>query len=337
MNRRIYHRDHKKRQNNSYSSMTLDSGMFAPRPFAVQFKMRKQNLKASLNQAECYGHHLDRISDDSIITSKPIQMLSALEEDESKLMSGMDSGINNFVGEKNLLDRVLNVKKQSIKSPKNRSNINNQDQKTHHTKNNLYTTTAKSTESQKRRSTLDNQEKTRDKNEDKHKSNGEHLTSLDKQKSNNTSADKNSDSQNPEVQKVLDREKNQLPPNSSEFIAPSSTYEKKTNTPPPKAKTRSGYLVKREAINTLNDNQAFATMQRSVKKVPTKHHVKLEHVKAQDNQQQVKLKTSAELVRDSISKDDKQVKENLRENFHLDPDIVDKEGGEDLILQKMQS
>lgn len=328
MNRRIYYRDHKKRQNNSNSSTNLDSGMFARRPFVVQFKMRKQNLKASLSQAEFYGHHLDRVPDDSKFSGQPVQMLSALEEEEGKLMSGMDLGINNFIGEKTVLDKVLKVKKQSIKNSNNASNINiGNSQNNNQVKSSLNTTHAGK----------DSQEKEKDKNEDKHKHDDEHLTSQDKQKSHHNSTDENSDSQEPEVQKQLNQERKHLPPNSSDFIAPSSTYENKTNTPPPKAKTRSGYLLKRAAINTLNDNQAFSTMQRAVKKVPTKHHVKFENVKARDNQQQIKLKESAELVRDGISKDDKQVKDNLRENFHLDPDIVEKEGGKDLILQKLQS
>ncbi len=322
MNRRIYHCDRKKSQNNSYSSTTFDSGMFASRPFVMQFKMRSQNFKASFNQAELYGHHLDKISDDNIFSSKPIQMLSALEEEQSKLMSGMDLGINNYIGEKKVLDNVLKIKKQSIKNSNSSSNKN---KKT--IKNSLNTTHAEK----------DNKGKERDKNQDKHKKDNENLTSQNKQKSNHTSADKNPHSQDPEVQKLLNKERNHLPPNSSDFIAPSSTYENKTNTPPPKAKTRREYLVKREAMNTLNDNQAFSSMQRAVKKVPTKHYVKFENVKAQDSQQQVKLKKSAELVRNSISKDDKQVKDSLRENLHLNPDIVEKQGGENLILQKLQS
>lgn len=322
MNRQIYHCDRKNSQNNSYSATNFDSGMFTSRPFVVQFKMRSQNLKASFNQAELYGHHLDKVSDDNIFSSKPIQMLSALEEQETKLMSGMDLGINNYIREKKALDKVLKVKKQSIKNPNSGSNINNKHNSNKNTiKSNLDTT--------------DFQKDSQDKN--KHKKDNENLTSQNKQKSNNTSADKNPHSQDPEVQKLLNQERNHLPPNSSDFIAPSSTYENKTNTPPPKAKTRREYLVKREAMNTLNDNQAFSGMQRAVKKVPTKHYVKFENVKAQDNQQQVKLKKSAELVRNSIFKDDKQVKDNLRENLHLNPDIVEKQGGENLILQKLQS
>ncbi len=324
MNRRINHCDRKNSQNNSYSATTLNSGMFTSRPFVVQFKMRSQNLKASFNQAELYGHHLDKVSGDNIFSSEPIQMLSALEEQESKLMSGMDLGINNYVGEKKVLDNVLKVKKQFIKNPNTDSNKN---KNKNHIKNSLNTTHAEK----------DNQGKARDKNKDKHKKDDENLTSQNKQKSNHSSADKNPHSQDPEVQKLLNQERNHLPANSSDFIAPSSTYENKTNTPPPKAKTRREYLVKREAMNTLNDNQAFSGMQRAVKKVPTKHYVKFENVKAQDSQQQVKLKKSAELVRNSISKDDKQVKDNLRENLHLNPDIVEKQGGEDLILQKLQS
>ncbi|MGB3651594.1 MAG: hypothetical protein WBA41_10330, partial [Rivularia sp. (in: cyanobacteria)] len=115
--------------------------------------------------------------------------------------------------------------------------------------------------------------------------------------------------------------------NQENFIAPPSTYNQDKNAPPPKAGTYSQLLAKKEAMNLLGDNKEFATIQRAVKiSVGSK---------AKDKQHQVKLKDAAELVRDRVIKDDRQVKEHLRGNFNLEPDIVAKEGGEELILQKV--
>ena len=81
-------------------------------------------------------------------------------------------------------------------------------------------------------------------------------------------------------------------------------------------------------MNIIGDNKEFAPTQRTVKKVSIKGTTKSDS-KAEDSKQQVKLKNAAELVRD-------QVKEHIQAKLNLDPAIVAKQGGEQLILQKMQ-
>ncbi|MEH2005239.1 hypothetical protein [Nostoc sp.] len=48
------------------------------------------------------------------------------------------------------------------------------------------------------------------------------------------------------------------------------------------------------------------------------------------------MKNAAELVRDQVINEDREMKKHLRGNFNLDPEIVAKEGGEELILQKIR-
>ncbi len=47
----------------------------------------------------------------------------------------------------------------------------------------------------------------------------------------------------------------------------------------------------------------------------------MENSKAKDNQHQVELKNAAELVCEQVIEADRQVKEQLRGNFNLDPEF----------------
>ncbi|MEA5626574.1 hypothetical protein [Nostoc sp. UHCC 0251] len=331
MYRRICDRDQKKHKKMSSPSTTLDWGMSQVRPFTMQLKARSlhlPDLKTSLSQAERYGHHLDKIQPATIATSTPIQMLSASEEEQNKLMSGVDLGISKSTGNKDVVDRVLHVKNQLTKLAHSHNKDININSKEHFG----YKVTTSPTET----STSKNKEK--DKNYD------EHLTSSTKhQVSENKSAEDTSLSQDPEVTRLLNKEtKNNLPGSSvapgkkqESFIAAPSIYNEKKNTKDPKAGTRGQFLAKKEAIDILSDRKGFAATQLAVKKVSGGDTVKSESSTAKDNQDQVKLKNAAELVRDQVINEDREVKEHLRGNFNLEPDIVAKEGGEELILQKM--
>ncbi|MEM7555891.1 MAG: hypothetical protein AAF378_17695 [Cyanobacteria bacterium P01_A01_bin.84] len=144
-------------------------------------------------------------------------------------------------------------------------------------------------------------------------------------------------SEDPKVKaKVNEKNSKENSQEKNNFVAPPPIYENDKNTPAPKAKTRNGYIAKREAINTLDNNNMFTVTQRAVKKISQDNVNKSEARKANDNQQQIKIKNSAELVRDRVIDDDREVKEHLRDNWNLDPDAVQEEGGEELILQKTQ-
>jgi hypothetical protein len=333
MYRRICDRDQKKHKKMSSASTSLDWGMSQVRPFTMQLKTRSlhlPDLKTSLSQAERYGHHLDKIQPAAIATSTPIQMLSASEEEQNKLMSGVDLGISKSTGNKDVLDRVLLVNNQLTKL----AHSHNKDININSKKSFGYKVTTSPTET----STSKNKEK--DKNSD------EHLTSSTKhQVSENKSAEDTSLTQDPEVTRLLNKEtKNNFPGSSvapgkkqERFIAAPSIYNENKNTKAPKAGTRGQFLAKKEAIDILSDRKGFAaTTQLAVKKVSVGDATKSESSTAKDNQDQVKLKNAAELVRDQVINEDRQVKEHLRVNFNLDPDIVAKEGGEELILQKMR-
>ncbi len=326
-------RDQKKPKKMPSSSTTLDWGMFPARPFITQLKMREQlpDLKRSLSQAERYGHHLDRIQPAGISTGTPIQMLSAAEEEEKKLMSGVSFHPSKLTGNKDMLDTALNVKNslknQNQNYPKD-ININSKPKK--HDAEKMTNETNASIS----------------KNKDKDKNDEEHLTSPTKDKvSENKAAEDTSLQLDPEVERLLNKNKgikNNLPgsdgvtqeQNKDNFIAPPSIYNQDKNTPRPKEGTRGQLLAKKEAMNLLGDNKGFATTQLAVKKVPIGDTSKSEISKAKDNQHQVKLKNAAELVREQVIKDDRQVKEHVRGTFNLEPDVVAKEGGEELILQK---
>ncbi|MBE9215066.1 hypothetical protein IQ247_20765 [Plectonema cf. radiosum LEGE 06105] len=315
MNRQIYDR---KNQQKTSSATTLDWGVPQVRPFITQLKMRyakrqasglshKPDLKTSLNQAETYGHHLGKIQLASVSDGTPIQMLSATDE-EDKQMSGVLE-VSKLTDNKEVLHRVLLVENQLKK-------LNN---------------------NHKKDSTgiINPIETSTSKNKDKEKSDVRSTSPAAHQVSENKATEDNSPTQDPEVTRLLNKaSKNNLPgldkvTQDQENIAP-STYNQDKNTPPPKAGTSSQLLAKKAAMHLLENNQEFTTTQRAVEKVP------LKDAKAKDNQHQVKLKNAAELVRDQVIKDDRQVKEHLRGNFNLDPEIVAKEGGEELILQKVQ-
>ncbi|WP_414624331.1 hypothetical protein [Calothrix sp. CCY 0018] len=328
MNGQIYDRDtfgklrDRKNQQKTSSPTTLDWGMPQVRSFTMQLKTisRLPDLKTSLIQAERYGHHLDAIQCAGLSTTVPIQMSSTLEEEEKKRISGVNLGVKKPTDTGNPLDKALHINKRLRK-------LNNHHQKDQSINNNKHfdDKAPKSTETSTSKSK--NQDK---ENQDKHHE--EHLKL----------ADNNSPSQDPEVTRFLNKEStNNLPESSGNntlqnpaksFISPPPTYNEDKNTPSPKTGTRSQFLANREAMNLLGDNKGFAATQRAVKKVSVGDTPN----KAKDNQHQVKLKNAAELVREQVIKDDRQVKEQLRGTFDLEPDIVEKEGGEQLILQKMQ-
>ncbi|MBD0390546.1 MAG: hypothetical protein ICV54_29625 [Nostoc sp. C3-bin3] len=332
MYRRICDRDQKKHKKMSSPSTTLDWGISQVRPFTMQLKTRSlhlPDLKTSLSQAERYGHHLDKIQPAAISTSTPIQMLSASEEEQNKLMSGVDLGISKSTGNKDVLDRVLHVNNQLTKL----AHSHNKDININSKKHSVYKVTTSQIET------------SASKNKEKDKNSDEHLTSSAKhQVLENKSAEDTSLTQDPEVTILLNRGTNNNLPGSSvapgknqeSFIAAPPIYNEKKNTKDPKAGTRGQFLAKKEAMDILSDRKGFATTQLAVKKVSVGDAAKSESSRAKDNQDQVKLKNAAELVREQAIKDDKQVKEQLRGSFNLDPDIVVKEGGEELILQKIR-
>ncbi|MBD2212730.1 hypothetical protein H6G27_23050 [Nostoc linckia FACHB-104] len=329
MYRRIYDRQNQKELS---SSTTLDWGLPVVRPLAMQLKTRSRlpDLKASLSQAELYGHHLGKIQPATISTSTPIQMLSASEEEEKKRMSGLDLGASTLTGNQTVLDTVLHIKDWSKK-------INNSHKKNIDVNYNKHSADKVTSPT----------ETSEAKNQGKDKNSDEHLTSPTKDKvSENKAAELTSLQLDPEVERLLNKNKgikNNLPgsggvtqeQNKDNFIAPPSTYNQDKNSPRPKEGTRGKFLAKKEAMNLLGDNKGFVTTQLAVKKVPIGDTANSESAKAKDNQHQVKLKNAAELVRDQVINEDREVKEHVRGTFNLEPDIVAKEGGEELILQKM--
>lgn len=321
MNPQIHDRDRKNQQKTSSSSTNLDLEMPQIRSFAMQLKMRSQlpDLKTSLSQAERYGHHLDKIQLASISSGTPIQMLSTTEEEQNKLMLSVDLGVSKLTGNKEIMDTAFNIKKRLKKLNTSHQKDTNTNSSKHFVPK-ITSLTETSTS----------------KNKGKEKNYDEHLTSPTIHKNSEKAIEDTSLPQDPEVTRLLNKNsKNNLPglgsgiqeKNQENFIAPPSTYNKDKNAPPPKAGTHSQLLAKKEAMNLLGDNKGFATTQRAVK-------ISVGD-KAKDKQHQVKLKDAAELVRDRVIKDDRQVKEHLRGNFNLEPDIVAKEGGEELILQEV--
>lgn len=321
MHHRIQERD--KNQKTIPSSST-DWGMSHVRPFIMQMKMRSQlpDLKTSLSQAERYGHHLDKIQPAGISTGTPIQMLSA-EEEEKKRMPGVDLG-GKLTGNKDVLDTVFNIK-NGLKKLNNshKKDININFNKHFAGKNTSPTET----------STLKNKD---------NKNSNEHLTSPTHNVA-EKAAEEPSLPHDPEVKRLLNKgTKNNLPSsggvalekNQENFIAPPSIYNENQNTKTPKAGTHGQFLAKKEAMNTLGDRKLFAATQLAVK-IPIGDIAKSKGSKAKDNQQQMRLKNAAELVRNQVIKDDRQVKEHLRGTLNLEPDIVAKQGGEQLILHKI--
>ena len=324
MHHRIQERD-KNQKTMPTSSTTLDWGMSHVRPFIMQMKMRSQlpDLKTSLSQAERYGHHLDKIQPAGISTGTPIQMLSA-EEEEKKRMPGVDLG-GKLTGNKDVLDTVLNVKKELKKLNNSHKKDININYNKHFAGKNTNPTESIS------------------KNKDKDKNSHEHLTSPTTHNASQKAAEEPSLTHDPEVKRLLNKgTKNNLPSssgvaqekNQDNFIAPPSIYEDK-NTRTPKAGTHGQFLAKKEAMNILGDRRGFAATQLAVK-IPIGDIAKSESSKAKDNQHQVRLKNAAQLVQKQVIKDDRQVKEHLRGTFNLEPDIVAKQGGEQLILQMVE-
>ncbi|MDF5730991.1 MAG: hypothetical protein PUP92_24050 [Rhizonema sp. PD38] len=242
-------------------------------------------------------------------------------------MSGMDLKINKLTNNKKVQELVVSVVR-GLKTLNNQKDINIE-QKEH-----------------KAEKTERVTETTKSKDKDKKQNSDEHLTSPAQSNiSDNQAKEDSSLTQDPEVTRLLNKQtqsnladsggsaqqKNQ----EKQFVASPFTYNENKSAPNPKVGTYGQYIAKREAMDILSNNKGFATTQRTVK-IPVTNTHKSESSKAEDSKQQVKLKDAAELVRDQAVNEDRQVKEHLRGTLNLDPAIVTKQGGEQLILQKMQ-
>ncbi len=322
----VYQRQERNKKKTPHSQTNLNSGMLQGRPFIMQLKMGSQqpDLKTSLSQAERYGHHLDKIQ--CALSTTPIQMLSTDEEEEKKLTSGMDLETNKLTNNKKVLEKVLSGA-SGLKT------LNNQKDRNTKLKKHFAEKTESATETSK------------SKDKDKKQNSDEHLTSLATNKiSENKATEENSLTQDPEVTRLLNKPTQSnlagsgsgvQQNNQEKFMSPPSTYNEHKNTASTKVGSRSHYLAKREAMDMLGDRKGFATTQRAVK-IPVINTHKFETSKAEDSKYQVKLKNAAELVRDQVINEDRQVKEHVQAKLDLDPAIVAKQGGEQLILQKMQ-
>ncbi len=296
----VYQR--REKNNKTPPQTDLNSGMLQGRPLLMQLKTLSQqpDLKTSFSRAERYGHHLDTIQCAGLSNAAPIQM--SVDEDE-ELTPGMDLDISKL-NNKPVLDQVLSIASLT--------NSHKDHQKKHLAEN-----------------TKEKEEKEKKQNSEEHLKS--HATN------NSDKATENSQNHDPEVTKLLKKQTQNNLVSQEKIMVPPPTYEDKKSTPTPRVGTRGQYLNKREAMNIIGDNKEFAATQRAVKKVPVKDTNKSDS-KAEDSKQQVKLKNAAELVRDQvINNEDRQVKEHIQAKLNLDPSIIAKEGGEQLILQTMQN
>lgn len=290
----------------------IDSGMLTGRLFPVQLKTLSQqpDLKTSLSQAERYGHHLDKIQ---CAMNKPIQMLELEEEEDKKRIKDTNPNTSELYN-----NYVLN---RFIHFTNNLKGINNSQQKDTNSKQ------------------VTNTAGTYEKDKDKKQNQDEYLASPTS-KTEQKAIEDSSQSQDPEVKRLLDKQTQDNSTQSSgaqnkNFVAPDSTYDENKSTPSPKVGTRGQYLAKREAMDMLGNNKSFIATQRAVKKPSEKNTSKSEISKAEDSTHKVKLKNAAELVRDQVINEDRQAKEHLLGTLNLDPAIVAKQGGEQIILQKI--
>lgn len=294
----MYNHFYQNEQKRKKASPFTPEGAFKQRPFTMQLKtlLQQPDLKTSFSRAERYGHHLDTIQCAGLSNAAPIQM--SVDEDE-KLTSGINLDISKL-NNKPVLNQVLSI--ASLKKS----------HKNHHNKNLAENTKEK-------------EEKEKKQNSD------EHL----KSHPTNKATEDNSQNKDPEVTRLLNKQTQNNLVSQEKITAPPPTYEDKKSTPTPRVGTLGQYLNKREAMNIIGDNKEFAATQRAVKKVSVKDTTKSDS-KAEDSKQQVKLKNAAELVRNQVINEDRQVKEHIQAKLNLDPSIIAKQGGEQLILQKMQ-
>jgi hypothetical protein len=380
----VYQRKERNKKKTLHSLTNLNSGMLQGRPFIMQLKTTSQqpDLKTSLSQAERYGHHLDAIQCAGLTTMAPIQMLS-VEEEEEKLTSGINLELSKL-NENNSVPNLSQVAKNPSPnlSPHREKALNSppslerkgakglgftpsfpHDGKSHNSELKQVLGVASSLKSFNKKHQKDPKietepkehfneemksatETSQSKDKEKKQNLDEHLTSPAKSKiSDNQAKEESSQSQDPEVSRLLNKPTQSnlagsgggIQQNNQEkqFVAPPSTYNENKSAPSPKVGTHGQSLAKREAMDMLGNNKRFATTQRAVK-IPVSETDKSESSKGEDSKQQVKLKDAAELVRDQVVNEDRQVKEYLRGRLNLDPAIVAKQGGEQLILQKMQ-
>ncbi|MBD2343782.1 hypothetical protein [Anabaena subtropica] len=316
----MYAQNKNKNKKTWNSSNTPDWGMLQSRPFVLQAQMARNlqqpDLRTSLSRAERYGHHIDQIQPGCLVNTTPVQMLSAEEEEKDKLNPDINLNIN-------LVASVINRLKsnhQNQQSEKDRAE--NQRNRT-----NSEAKTSISTD------------------KDKKQSSHERLTSPPAIKLSGTEATEEAEPlepPDPEVERMLTKNQQtqkdstsaQIPAQKN-LIPPPSAYDDK-NVARKKLGERNQYLAKKEAMNTLSDSKSFVTIQRAVTKVDGGKSAKSENGKMEDNKQRTKLKNAAEMLREQVIDGDKQVLEQVRGTFNLDPDIVAKQGGERLILQEAQ-
>ncbi|MEH1849915.1 MAG: hypothetical protein V7L25_34325 [Nostoc sp.] len=330
---RVYQR--REKNNKTPPQTNLNSGMLQGRPLPMQLKILSQqsDLKTSLIRAERYGHHLDAIQCAGLTTTAPIQMLS--EEEEKKLIPDTNLDTSN----KHVLDKLINLTNGLKSFDKNHQQDINPESVKHLTD---ITNTVKSSKPK------DQDKQNKDKEKDKKQNLNEHSTSPTNKFSEYKETEDPSLPHDPEVKRLLNKQtqenlkssssgaqkNNQENNQDKSFIAPPPTYNENKSAPSPKVGTRGQYLAKKEAMDMLGNNKEFTATQRAVK-TPITNADKSVNSKAEDSKHQVKLKNSAELIRDQVINEDRQVKENVREKLNLDPAIVAKQGGEQLILQKM--
>jgi|GEM_PF-4576644 hypothetical protein len=323
MHSQIYQCKERNKKKTPHSLISIDSGMLQQRPFTMQLKTRSQqpDLKTSFLRTERYGHHLETIQCAGLSTVVPVQM--SVNEEEEKLTSGMVLNISEL-NNKSVLNQVLNPLRNFNKDNQKVKNIKIEPKKHFAEKKQSVTETSK----------------TKEKEEKDEKQNSDSTNKSD----NNKATEDKSLNQDPEVTRLLNKQNqndstalgnSQAKSQEKNLIAPPPTYDEKKSTPTPKVGTRGQYINKREAMNIIGNNKEFAATQRAVK-VPATNTSKKESSKAEDTKQQVKVKNAAEMLRDQVIKEDKQVKEHVQVKLDLDPAIVAKQGGEQLILQKIQ-
>lgn len=333
MHSQVYQHKETNKKKKSHSLNAFDSGMLQRCPFIMQLKMvsKQPDLKTSLSQAENYGHHLDKIQCAGLATTAPIQMLPVLEEEENqKFITDINFNTNSF-SNNNYSKNLINFN-QNYQTNVNYGFTKNFDSEN---KNTAERNKAKAKE--------------QDKEKEKKQHLDEHLTSTTNKISEYKIKEDFSHPYDPEVKRFLNKQaqENLTQPSSGikkkiqqknqkkGFVAPPSIYDNTKSNPTPKVGTRSQYLAKREAMDMLGNNKSFIATQRAVKKPSEKNTSKSEISKAEDSTHKVKLKNAAELVRDQVINEDRQAKEHLLGTLNLDPAIVAKQGGEQIILQKI--
>ncbi|MGH7999022.1 MAG: hypothetical protein ACREPR_06245 [Brasilonema sp.] len=321
-----------------HSLTAKQEGMFQPRLFVVQSqaaeKSQQPDLKTSLSRAERYGHHFDKMQPVGLSATTAIQMLPADEEEDDKLIPKRNL-VNSLTANKhNPLDIVSGIAsglKSWNKHHKKQTNLE-----------------AEKTPSAQVTSTISHAADTSSlADSGKERSLALGSASSAAIKFLGTKATEEAEPllpPDPEVDRLLNRgTKKSLAESASghapvvrNFMDPAAGYNKHKNAATKKVGNRTQNLAQKEAMATLNSERAFATTQRAVKKVYGVGNAESIGGKVNDRKHGVKLKNAAELVREQVTEGDRQALEHVRGTLNLDPEIVAKQGGEYLILQKVQ-